>query len=286
LADIVSTEAEKTLHNLDDSISEEQSADIVISDLHFKYGEYEPMVLKGIDLSIKAGESVAIVGGSGCGKTTLMHVMLGLLEPKKGTVTVGGINTRDAGAQSLRRIVGAVTQDDTLLAGSMADNISFFDPQADRAWIEQCAKVAAIHEEIMVMPMAYETLVGDMGSVLSGGQKQRVLLARALYRKPKILLLDEATSHLDIERERRVSDAIKGLNVTRVIIAHRPETIASAQRVIQIVDGRVVHQSKPIAPEPLVAIAAVVPVVPVVEEQDLVLAVGSLPPAPAILRIS
>jgi ATP-binding cassette subfamily B protein RaxB len=126
-----------------------------------------------------------------------------------------------------------------LFAGSLADNISFFDSNVDRAWLEQCAKLASIHDEIEDMPMGYGTLVGDMGTVLSGGQKQRVLLARALYKRPKILFLDEATSALDVDREHLVNAAIKSLHLTTVLVAHRPETIASADRVIRLMTGKI-----------------------------------------------
>jgi ATP-binding cassette subfamily B protein RaxB len=140
-------------------------------------------------------------------------------------------------------MVGTVLQDDVLFAGSIADNISFFDPQADQKWVEECARLAAIGHEIAAMPMGFNTLVGDMGTVLSGGQKQRVLLARALYKRPSILFLDEATSHLDIAKEHEVNTAVKALNITRIIIAHRPETIASAHRVIALHAGKVVQDS-------------------------------------------
>jgi ATP-binding cassette subfamily B protein RaxB len=130
-------------------------------------------------------------------------------------------------------------QDEPLFSGSIADNICFFNPEPDRAWLEQCARVAAVHEEIEAMPMGYNTLIGDMGAALSGGQKQRILLARALYKRPRVLLLDEATSSLDIERERVVNHAVRQLALTRVIVAHRAETIASAGRVIALHEGRV-----------------------------------------------
>jgi ATP-binding cassette, subfamily B, bacterial CvaB/MchF/RaxB len=142
-------------------------------------------------------------------------------------------------------IVGAVMQDDQLFAGSVADNISFFDPDYDRDRIEAAARLAAVHDEIAAMPMAYHSLIGDMGSSLSGGQKQRVILARALYRQPKLLFLDEATSHLDVTRERLVNDAVRQLDLTKVIVAHRPETIASADRVLVMERGRVAQEWRP-----------------------------------------
>lgn len=144
------------------------------------------------------------------------------------------------GVDRMRSLVGTVLQDDVLFAGSIADNISFFDAQANPQQIAECAQLAAIHADIVAMPMGYNTLVGDMGTVLSGGQRQRVLLARALYKRPRILVLDEATSHLDLQREHQVNVAISALPMTRIIIAHRPETIASASRVIMLDGGRVV----------------------------------------------
>ena len=150
---------------------------------------------------------------------------------------VGGISPSRLGAQAYRNIIGTVMQEDQLFMGSIADNISFFDQESDQDWIELCAQLAALHQDIAMMPMGYSTLIGDMGTVLSGGQKQRLLLARALYKRPKIQFLDEATSHLDVQREKLINDTIKQLNVTRVIIAHRPETIASADRVIVLGHG-------------------------------------------------
>jgi ATP-binding cassette subfamily B protein RaxB len=138
-----------------------------------------------------------------------------------------------------RSLVGTVMQDDALLAGSVADNICFFDDAPDLQWITECARMAAVHDEIEAMPMGYHTLIGDMGGSLSGGQKQRLLLARALYKRPSVLLLDEATSALDVDRERIVNQQVRRLALTRVIVAHRPETIASASRVIVLGEGRV-----------------------------------------------
>ncbi len=210
-----------------------------IEGLSFRYGEDEPWVVRDCSFRIGAGESVAIVGPSGAGKTTLAKLLLGLLPPDAGTIRIGGIDIARYGLANYRARVGAVMQDDALFAGSVADNIAFFDPDAQPDAVTEAARRAGIHDEIAAMSMGYETLVGDMGSALSGGQKQRVLLARALFRTPDILVLDEATSHLDVERERRINAEIAALRITRLIIAHRPETIRSADRILMVTDGRV-----------------------------------------------
>jgi ATP-binding cassette subfamily B protein RaxB len=182
---------------------------------------------------------VAIVGPSGCGKTTLLKLMLGIHAPVAGELRVGGLPLAQVGLVRWRSLVGTVMQDDALLTGSVADNICFFDDAPDLQWITECARMAAVHDEIEAMPMGYHTLIGDMGGSLSGGQKQRLLLARALYKRPSVLLLDEATSALDVDRERIVNQQVRRLALTRVIVAHRPETIASASRVIVLGEGRV-----------------------------------------------
>jgi ATP-binding cassette subfamily B protein RaxB len=246
LADIVLS-APESASSYDAGPSCEIAPSITVSQLSFRYAEQEPLILDNLNFTIEAGESVAIIGPSGCGKTTLMNVLLGVLPCATGEVSIGGMDIRQCGLDHLRSLVGTVLQDDVLFAGSISDNIHFFDPQADQAWIEQCAEMAAIADEIRAMPMGYQTLVGDMGTVLSGGQKQRILLARALYKRPKILFLDEATSHLDISKEQMVNRAIKSVNMTRLIIAHRPETIASADRVIVLFNGKI-HQSGQLTP--------------------------------------
>ena len=218
---------------------ERGAADIELRNVSFRYADGEPDVLRGVSLKIEAGESVAIVGPSGCGKTTLLKLMLGLHAPDSGEVLVGGVPLARVGQRAWRDSMGVVMQDEPLFSGSIADNICFFSAEPDRAWLEQCARVAAVHDEIEAMPMGYNTLIGDMGAALSGGQKQRILLARALYKRPQILLLDEATSSLDVDRERVVNQAVRQLALTRVIVAHRPETIASAGRVIALHEGRV-----------------------------------------------
>jgi ATP-binding cassette subfamily B protein RaxB len=207
-------------------------ADLEVRNLSFRYSDSEPWILRNVNFKIEAGESVAIIGPSGCGKTTLLKVLLGLLTPAEGDVLVGGHSLVRLGLHRYREMLGTVMQEDQLFAGSIAENISFFDPRLEHERIEACARIAAVHDDIERMPMRYNTLIGDMGTVLSGGQKQRILLARALYKNPQILFLDEATSHLDVSREKSVNEAIRKLKLTRVIVAHRQETIASADRVI------------------------------------------------------
>ena len=207
---------------------------IEVRNLGFRYADGEPWVLKDLNVVIAAGESVAIVGPSGCGKTTLLKILLGLLQPVEGEVLLDGIPVKRLGLTTYRSLIGAVLQEDALLAGSLAENIAFFDSHADQARIEVCARIAAIHDEIHQMPMGYQTLVGDMGTTLSGGQKQRILLARALYRNPRMLVLDEATSHLDIFNEHRIVKALSELKLTRIVVAHRKETIDGAGRIIAL----------------------------------------------------
>lgn len=245
LADVVLTPGEEEINRSLIERPIEGAPDIQITDLKFRYAAEDPWVLDGITVNIKAGEAVAITGPSGCGKTTLANLLLGALKPVEGSIQVGSVPLEKMGNDAWRRMVGTVMQDDTLFAGSIADNICFFDTKPDREQIEEAARLAAIHKDIEKMPMGYQTLVGDMGTVLSGGQKQRVTLARALYKKPQVLILDEATSHLDVKGEERVNASIASLNVTRIVIAHRPETIGSAQRVIDMYRGKIVYDGSP-----------------------------------------
>jgi ATP-binding cassette subfamily B protein RaxB len=212
---------------------------IELRNVSFRYADGEPWVLRELSLHIPAGQCVALTGASGCGKTTLIKLMLGLLEPTEGEVLVGGVPLRRCDLSSFRRMVGTVMQDDQLFAGSIADNISFFSPDPDAERIQGSAVAAAIHHEIQAMPMGYDTQVGDIGSALSGGQRQRILTARALYRQPRILIMDEATSHLDARNELLVNAAIREFSVTRILVAHRTETIGLAQRVVVLERGTV-----------------------------------------------
>lgn len=205
---------------------------IEVERLGFRYSESEPWILRDLSFVIPAHQALAIVGPSGCGKSTLAKILIGLLPPTEGRVLIDGVDIQHFGLRNYRALFGVVMQDDRLLTGSIADNISFFDTAATPERIAEATRVAAIDQEIRAMPMGYETQVGDMGAALSGGQVQRLLLARALYRQTPLLLLDEATSHLDVPRERIVNAAIANLRCTRILIAHRPETIASADQVL------------------------------------------------------
>lgn len=243
VADIALTEPEKDLKADMAAPTVEMKGGLQVKNLSFRYSEQDPYVFKNLSFEIKPGEAVAIVGQSGCGKTTLMKIMLRLLEPTSGEVFVDGVDVTKMSLQNYRSQIAAVMQDDALLSGSIAENISFFDEKPDQQRIHACAMIAAIHEDIIRMPMAYQSLVGDMGTALSGGQKQRVLLARALYSQPKILFLDEATSHLDAHNEQIINQHVKNIGITRIIVAHRKETVAIADRVIDL-EAMIIEQMK------------------------------------------
>ncbi|WP_337842527.1 peptidase domain-containing ABC transporter [Rheinheimera sp.] len=213
------------------------SGQLELRQLSFRYAVTEPFLFQSLQLQVNAGEHIAIIGASGCGKTSLLKLMLGLLAMDSGEVCADSMNIQHLGLKHYRAQVAAVMQDDQLLNGSLADNICIFDPKPDWDLLVHCAMLAGIHQEIIQMPMGYNALVGDMGSSLSGGQKQRVLLARALYRRPKILFLDEACSQLDIATEQQINSAISQLQLTRIVIAHRPQTILNADRIYLLEQG-------------------------------------------------
>jgi ATP-binding cassette subfamily B protein RaxB len=235
---------------------------IELNHVNFRYAETEPLVLNDLSLRIEQGECVAIVGPSGCGKTTLVKIMLGLFEPTSGEVRIDGVALPVFGERAYRRQVATVMQDDCLLTGSIMQNICFFEEDPDTAFAMECAKLACIHDDIMRMPLGYRTPIGSLGSTLSAGQRQRVLLARALYRKPRVLILDESTANLDVALERRINEMLMALSITRIHVAHRPQTIALADRVIEL--GRVGERKRAAAEPDVVrpALRRVDPVAP------------------------
>ena len=257
LADIVLTEPEPDAPADAAPLPEDLPLALEVKNLRYRFDAQGDWVIDDCSFRVAPGETVALVGPSGCGKTTLMKLMLGLLTPEAGHILVDGRDIAGVRLRDYRRIVAAVMQDDQLFAGSIADNIAFGDEARDDARIEEAARMAAVHDDIARMPMAYQTLIGDMGTALSGGQKQRVILARALYKRPNLLFLDEATSHLDVESERAVNAAVRALRITRIVIAHRPETIASADRVLTMAAGRIEHVARlPATPPEVPAPAA------------------------------
>jgi len=201
--------------------------------LGFAYG-VEGHAFRGIDFSIRPGETVGISGPSGSGKSTLVKVLVGLLDRSEGELTINGRDIRDLDRASYRTALGVVLQDDQLFAGTIEDNISFFDPAHDPKKVLQAARIAGIEAEIMAMPMQYNTIVGSLGSALSGGQKQRVLLARALYRRPQIVFLDEAFDQLDLARERDIVAQLRALGIGVVLVSHRPESLRQVDRVVAL----------------------------------------------------
>lgn len=202
--------------------------------LSFRYDSQSTPIFSNLYISISPGESIAITGHSGSGKTTLMRVLCGLFEPDSGKVIVDGNDIEIFGINNYHKMIGCVMQDDKLFSGSIRENICGFNEHENESWMIECAKASYIHDVIIKMPMGYDTLIGELGEGLSGGQKQRIFIARALYRRPGILFMDEATSSLDHESEAYINKAIKQLNITRVIIAHRETTIASADRIISL----------------------------------------------------
>ncbi|MCC5792145.1 MAG: peptidase domain-containing ABC transporter [Legionellaceae bacterium] len=232
VADILLQPIEKKDHSR--KLTKEIFGDIKVNNLSYRYAEHQNWIIKDISFHIKQGEKVAITGPSGVGKTTLLKILLGLFVPSSGEILIDDLPLSSLGLSQYRKVCATVMQDDTLISGSIIDNITFMDTKIDMGRVYEVSKMAQIHADILEMPMKYETLIGDLGSTLSGGQKQRILIARALYKNPRILFLDEATSHLDIETEIKINDILKNINITQVIIAHREESIKMADRIIQV----------------------------------------------------
>ncbi|GAA0295423.1 peptidase domain-containing ABC transporter [Sphingomonas oligophenolica] len=244
LADIALSDQDVSFTNPAPTAARTLAGAIELRNISFRYSPTDPLVLKGADLVVDPGDHIAITGASGGGKSTLIKIMLGILEPDSGEVLVDGNPLGEFGHKQFHEQVGAVLQDDSLFSGTLADNIALFDDAPDMPAIIEAATVSALHGDIAMMPMGYDTLVGDMGSTLSGGQKQRLLLARALYRKPKILIMDEGTAHLDMACEQAINEMIAKMGITRIVVAHRLETIISAKKVFVIEKGQLVDITK------------------------------------------
>ena len=233
LSEIVFSEPEKELPARR-VFDENSGVKLEIKNLSYQYDPFSQPIFSNFNLQVEPGESIALVGPSGVGKTTLLKVMCGLLSPTSGEVIADNLDIYKIGLNNYRLGTACVLQEDRLFSGSISDNISGFEDNADEELIVECARRSNIHDEIMKMPMGYETMIGELGLGISGGQKQRLLIARALYRKPSILFMDEATSHLDLKNEAAINQSIASLSITRVIVAHRPSTIASADRIIDL----------------------------------------------------
>lgn len=216
----------------------ELSGRVEMRNLAFRYQEGSPLVLNGIDFSVRPGEFVAFVGPSGSGKSTIFRLLLGFETPEQGTVTYDGIDLARLDPSTLRRQMGVVLQQGTILPGSIYENICGASLVAmEDAW--EAARMAGLDEEIEAMPMEMHTVLSDGGGGLSGGQRQRLMIARAVVRRPSILLMDEATSALDNRTQAIVSDSLTHLNATRIVIAHRLSTIMQADKIFVVVDGRI-----------------------------------------------
>jgi ATP-binding cassette subfamily B protein RaxB len=208
-----------------------------LNDVWFRFSDDDPWLLKGLSLALDGEESLAITGKSGCGKSTLLKLMQGLLTPSRGSILLNGVPLAEVTAQ-YRAMIAAVQQVEELFCGTIAENIACFDSPLDMARVQESARKASIHAEVEAMPMKYNTLITDTGLSFSGGQKQRILLARALYKEPRIMFLDEATSHLDAETEDKINRVVSTLGIARIIVAHRQETILSCDRILVLEDGR------------------------------------------------
>lgn len=240
IADVMEAEPEQNPRNA--YIFPKLTGHIELSDVSFQYSPNTPPALHNLQVRIRAGQKVAIIGKSGSGKSTLGKLFIGLLSPTKGDIFFDDIPLSALNYHQVRRQFGVVLQDSFIFSGSIRENIALNNPGMSLSTIIEAAQMAGIHEEIIKMPMKYETLVAEGGSALSGGQRQRLALARALANNPKILLLDEATSALDVVTERAVEEHLRKLSCTSIVIAHRLSTIYDADLILVLDEGRIVAQ--------------------------------------------
>lgn len=207
---------------------------ISFRDVWFSYSEADPPVIEGVSFDVRSAEWVGLAAPSGFGKSTIVKLILGLQQPTKGQINVDYTPLGNWRADEYLAQIGAVLQDDALLSGSIRDNIVMYGQCLNDRELISAAKIACIHKAIMKMPMKYETRINDIGAGLSVGQKQRILIARAVFKRPRLLILDEATSNLDSETERAVLNRLKEIDVTTVLISHRSATLKSCDRIIDL----------------------------------------------------
>lgn len=215
---------------------------IRLEHVSFRYDKHSPLVLQDVSMTIEAGKKIAIVGGSGSGKSSIAKLLIKMYEPAEGKILFDGTDAEAVENKSLRHLLGYVGQDGTLLGHSVQSNLTMLADDYTQKELDEVCKITRIYDDIQKLPMKAETIVTEKGSVFSGGQKQRIILARALMAKPKILLLDEATSALDSVTEHQIFDALNGLGITMVVIAHRLSTIADADWIYVMKDGRVAEE--------------------------------------------
>jgi ATP-binding cassette, subfamily B, bacterial len=240
IADITETEPEQDIQTVQQP--PKLSGSIQLKQVSFRYAPDTPLVLNAINLTIHAGQKVAIVGRTGSGKSTLGRLLLGLYLPTEGTISYDGIPLHTLNYQEVRRQFGVVLQDSSVFSGSVLHNITLNNPDMGLEKATQAAEMAAIHDDIVQMPMGYETFVSEGGSALSGGQRQRLALARAFASSPAIMLLDEATSNLDVITEQKVEASLQKLACTQIIIAHRLSTIRNADLILVMEQGAIVER--------------------------------------------
>lgn len=243
LSDIAHHEAEtNTLSSAGyTQLPDNKISTVRFENLSFRYADNEPWVLKDVNVEINDGDMLAFVGPSGQGKSTLLKLLIGLLKPTEGAIYINNIDLTRLDPNEYRKMLGVIMQDDSLLSGTIRENITFFDQQTDEEALTEAAKIACIDGDILKFPMGYNTLVGEMGSALSGGQKQRIYFARAIYRKPNLLMLDEGTANLDVPTEIAIANTIKAYAGIRIVVAHRPALVEIASRVFLVDNTRVIE---------------------------------------------
>lgn len=242
IADVLDSEPEQDVHQV--QTPPRLSGNVELRHVSFQYDPQTPPLLNDITLQIQPGQKVALVGKTGSGKSTLGKLLIGLITPTSGEILFDGLALQQLHYQEVRRQFGVVLQDAFLFSGTVRENISLNDPHMEPERIIRAAQAAAIHEDIVQMPMGYETLLSEGGSVFSGGQRQRLALARALANRPALLLLDEATSALDVMTERAVEQNLQRLSCTQIVIAHRLSTIRNADIILVLDQGRIVEQGR------------------------------------------